>query len=232
MSQIGIWLTRRGSCDWQENWCLVWQFLQIFFSIRVAPESTVAATPESKQGKVEKDFQGGWVEVKPASEQTIREWKKEAKAGSPTSAAPPQEVTPTRQAYMEPPKDTPDKIPKPLAKVQLAADKRMQQKIARIKKAGNPAEEPSTHEAACPAKPKSEDSAPKKAKEKASKKPEKKRDMSQGPMQKAMAKFFSAKRSEGMVYKDIQQAWRKSASRAKIIAKMSPAERKKRRFDH
>ena len=194
----------------------------------------VPKTSEPTKNKVEKDFNGGWVEVKPASKETISEWKRDAKAGSPTSASPPPEITPARQPYMEPLANTPEKIPKPLAKVQLAADKRMQLKIARMKKAGRNPEETSTQKGKCPAKPSSDGSNSKPAKSSKSKdlkKTKAKRDMSKGPMQAAMAKFFSKKRSEGLPYKDIQQAWLKSASRAKIVANMSPAERKKRRFD-
>ena len=55
-------------------------------------------------------------------------WEANAKAGRPTSSSPSPITTPQRAFLELPPEETPKKIPHPLKKVQLTANKKLQQK--------------------------------------------------------------------------------------------------------
>lgn len=182
-----------------------------------SPRKSVLKNPGETQ--IVPGFQyGEFYEVAPPSERTCNEWRKEAAAGSPTSAAPPSEVTPVRQPMLQTVTQTPPKVPKPLAKVALAADKRLQQKLAKGAKA--PAKKVS---------PKKASQA--QAKTQKSKQPKAKRN-SNGPMQDTMNSFFAMHRKAGKLsYREIQERWLKSSQRKAIISAMSPAERRKRRFE-
>ena len=63
-------------------------------------------------------------------------WEEDAKTGAPTSAAPPakpDDKTPERAAFFDVPLETPEAVPLPMKKVELAAEKRMQQQIKNSK---------------------------------------------------------------------------------------------------
>ena len=56
-------------------------------------------------------------------------WEEDARRGAATSVAPPDNQTPERAPFFELPMETPEAVPLPMKKVELAAEKRMQQKI-------------------------------------------------------------------------------------------------------
>ena len=257
LANLAAWLPNRHHGDWQQAWCDVWRFLELFYKIEVQepederenpdhdetekiekPDSPVKVDPPVTEVKerYDRDFHGhqAWVKVSPPSDATKSEWEKEAKKGKATSAQPPlevtpvpspheEEVTPPRQPFLEPVENTPEKVAKPMAKVILAADKRLQAKMSKTKKGANQPRE-DQNETKAEGQPKSAGTT------KGKKNPKQKKDISKGPMQVAMNKFFTKARSTGMRHRDIQQAWMKSKSRARIIAAMPAAERRKRRF--
>ena len=197
MSRVGIWLQRRSG-DWQRSWVEVYQFLEYFFSME-------AEEPQQPEEPPKIDLEN--LEVKA--------WVSDAVEGRATSASPPQTrectETPLRQAFFEPKSVTPEKTPRPMAKVELAAEKRMQAQMAKTKKSK---ENDKSMAKVSKTKPSSK---PKKSK---TKKGQSGKGQSGGPMQAAMAEFFDEKREAGMAYRDIQKAWLASDQRAAIIADM------------
>lgn len=139
------------------------------------------------QVKVVPGFSYGELErIAPASEETRAEWRAAASSGSPTSASPPVEVspvvvTPERQQMLQPLSETPPKLPRPLAKVTLTANKRLQQKLAKAKAGKLPSSKNG---------PLKKDKKPPVSTKNKSESKQSKRTNSNGPMQQAMADFL------------------------------------------
>ena len=172
------------------------------------------------------------------------EWIKTGRTGRPSSSRAPSQTrkTPDRAPLFVVPENSPEKVVHPMRKVQLTAEKRMQQqlKVQANGSAKGKAKEPapkdktpkkqSKAEAKAKAKakaPKEQSKAEAKAKAKTTAKTRKKHD---GPMKEAMDAFFAAQKEAGVPWKDARQAWLKSDERSEIIATMGEAERKRRRF--
>ena len=133
---------------------------------------------------------------------------------------------------------TPDPIPKPFAKIQLQAAKKLELRLAsntvKEKKANDKRKQDSQQQAepAEPAKPAApampaDKGAPTKTEQT---KPKTKRKPANGPMGEAMKAFMEAKKAANIPYKEALQLWGKSSEREAIVANMSDSERKRRRF--
>ena len=153
---------------------------------------------------------------------------------------------------------TPDPIPKPYAKIQLQAAKKLEQKLdskagkgkaandkkmekgveleTGMKDAGNDKGTiPAGSSADLPPKVLPAKAAPaehEKATPKAKKQTKKvsKRKAANGPLGEQMKAFIKKTRDAGHTYKEALALWGKSAERNDIVAKLSDSERKRRRF--
>ena len=151
---------------------------------------------------------------------------------------------PKRQAYLEIPEVSPEKIAQPYRKAQFLAQKRM---AAQIKKNGHvnagPVEEPipnSSKNAKLESKatvPKGKAAVKPKAKKpkkeqtktamKARKNPRKPCD---GPMQAAMKKYVTEQKAQGSTHQEALKSWKSSSERAGIVASVDLQEAKRRRY--
>ncbi|CAK9078985.1 unnamed protein product, partial [Durusdinium trenchii] len=148
--------------------------------------------------------------VEPSSSD-VAEWKRSASCGEASSATPPVVIEPAvtpqgHKTYFE--VETPTKIPNPLKKVQLMAEKKLEQQLKRQKKddAGGPqvpaAAGTTTGSSGKGGKKKIESG--------------KKRKPNNGPMKIAMDKFIAKKRAKGFSYKDSLRLWSTSKQRQAI----------------
>ena len=219
---LAVWLQRDG--NWQEEWLKVYQYLDAFWN----PQGTKTVGERISDASTCRGFDGQFLERRPPSEATKNDWREQAVNGQPTSASPPLEVTPICKApYLEVPKSTPEKVPNPLKKVALAAEKKLQQKLANMGPGCEP-EGVKPFEQKKDASSKRKKLNPDEAMQPQSKP---KKDMSNGPMQEAMQRYFQKGKDKGMSYNEIRKQWKCSKARAKIIASMPSPERRKRRFE-
>jgi len=217
-----------------QDWNYVWEWVEWAFP--------------SGPDTVPDIFSGAPVEVRNPSEETCGQWCKEAAAGVATSSSPPVEVhpicTPSPKQHLFFETDTPPKVaPHPTQKTDLTAQKRMELQIKNLEKlakkgdASAIAELKKLRKSSGKKNEKKKSKVTEKKKDKKQKKtkqePEKKKtkDMSNGPMQVAMAAFFrKEQKKKGYSYRVSQKAWMNSDERRAIIESMPMAERKKRRF--
>ena len=156
----------------------------------------------------------------------VAEWKKSASRGEATSATPPAVIEPAvtpkgHKPYFE--VDTPAKIPNPLKKVQLVAEKKLEQQLKRQKKP-NDAGDPEVSAAAGKTETSSGGGGKKKSQS------GKKRKPNNGPMKVALDQFIAKKRAKGFSYMESLKLWSTSKQRQAIVDSLSPEERRRRRF--
>ena len=203
LCKVHAWLVRRG-WSWEDEWLSVYEYLL------------------KESGEVEE-----FGDSEESGKREHSEWLHDAKSGQATSASPPT-VTPPQDRFLRvSPSRTPEKVPRPLQKVQLAANKRLQAQLKKLK--NQPKNEP-VSQSDQSGKPKPSGTVPSKVSKPktSSKKPLRKNNKS-GPMQKAMAAFFQ-KAKATMSHREAQQAWMESSERECIVSSMSASERARRRF--
>lgn len=203
LCKVHAWLVRRG-WSWEDEWLSVYEYLL------------------KESGELEE-----FGDSEESGKREHSEWLHDAKSGQATSASPPT-VTPPQDRFLRvSPSRTPEKVPRPLQKVQLAANKRLQAQLKKLK--NQPKNEP-VSQSDQSGKPKPSGTVPSKVSKPktSSKKPLRKNNKS-GPMQKAMAAFFQ-KAKATMSHREAQQAWMESSERECIVSSMSASERARRRF--
>lgn len=122
------------------------------------------------------------------------------------------------------PEDTPPRVPLPTSKIALTAAKRMEAELRKTeKKVKSCGSQVSGQEKSKEAKPPKEQ-APSKQKGKHPRKP------NQGPVQDTFRQFMSTCKAQGHSHAKSLKRWKRSTERAQLIANMSPAERRRRRF--
>ena len=158
-----------------------------------------------------------------------QEWKQEAESGMATSAGKSKLLTPSpRVAYFDVPEDTPEKIPAPMKKSLLVADRKLQVEMkkneSKAPKGNDKGAEPEKTPGPSRGETKVTGENDDKTKAKAKPKPR------CGPMQPAMKEFINKHRQKGMNYEEARNLWLESKERAKIVGQVSEAERRKRRW--
>lgn len=247
------WLGRKG--DWESEASMVFQYWRDLSQEAEQFNEFLNHEAEKEGGETggagvefvpDLHQPGAWSEKRPPSEETKAEWLREAQSGQATSISPPHEITPPCKMNFFNVDDgnTPQKVPQPIHKVQLTANKRMQQQLKKLEKNRKsqpgdggrddvvpPTDGVPAKEAKTSAREKiSGVDQPESFEKKLPKKTIAKRSNAGGPMQEAMAKFFEKKKAHGMSHREAQQAWLVSKARSRIIAAMPSPERRKRRF--
>lgn len=130
---------------------------------------------------------------------------------------------------------TPPCLPKPMAKKQLLAAKRLEKEL-KVAKHGQ-SQPKGSESGASVEKPKkgekqNKEEKPKKVvkEPKNEKKPKKKRRPNDGPMEECMKEYIAVCRDGGYSYAEARTMWTASDERRAIIASMTEAERRRRRF--
>lgn len=177
----------------------------------------------------EDDFARIWNAMNVAVQR--KAWKDEAQEGEATSVRPPQPdeivlVTPEPVSFFQVPgTDTPEKVLNPMRKIQLVAQRKLEQQLKKQKaEAGQSAAEVNNSEIKPDTKPDA------KTETKRAKGPKRPRRENNGPMQDAMKEFFQLGKDAGKPHHQIREEWKKSAQRAAICDKLGEAERKKRKY--
>lgn len=135
-------------------------------------------------------------------------------------------ATPEAKLLKIPAEHTPPPLPRPTAKAQLVAAKRMQAELK--KKSGKTGENDLDGDCEKVAKtPKTKVGKGKAAKQNS----KKKRKAQNGPVQSTFHRFMAAQREAGVKHPKALKLWKVSEERQALISTMSPAERKRRRFD-
>ena len=134
------------------------------------------------------------------------------------------------------PQHTPPALPRPTAKMQLTAAKKL---ALEMKKNGlkqndspeNPGEEKKDDNANCGANGKSKKNKKDKTDKSTEKEKKKKRKPANGPLMDTYNKFLADRKKQGVARAEALKQWRSSEERHNLISSMSEAERKRRRYD-
>lgn len=167
--------------------------------------------------------------VSQPSESDIAEWKTSAMKGEATSSEAPVQIspllTPDHRPYVEV-DNTPPKVPNPMRKSQLIAEKKLQQQFKKKMepKVANP--DAGQGDSDCK-KPKAKTS---KAKSDGKSAKTKKRKPNDGPMKVAMDSFIKDGKKRGWNHAKCLRKWKTSQERLDIVNRLPAAERKRRRF--
>ena len=126
------------------------------------------------------------------------------------------------------PVETPERVPYPHSKVQLAAAKRLENQLQNARK------DKERKVQKKPAKVSRKDPPKKVMKEQKKVKPtktgKKPSTPKGGPLASVMADFINNLKAQGYSYKQAQSLWRESSEREAIVSTMSESERKRRRY--
>lgn len=180
---------------------------------------------------------------RPANDAEEAEWRADASAGLPTSAGKPAVLIPSpavltpspRSGYFDVP--TPEKVPLPMSKCTLVADRKLQQELKKMKRGKENDDKHNNNDDGGGDKA-NDKSKPKEKKEGKTEKA-KKSDKTQktelpnkrcGPMQPAMKEFIRKQKTLGKTHVEARELWLQSAERERIVSQVSEGERKKRRW--
>lgn len=128
---------------------------------------------------------------------------------------------------------TPEAVPRPLAKVQLQAAKKLEQKMDNSVKLGKKTETEKSkkeNDQVDAKKSTKQPSKEKKTKKDQSGKPKKKKAPANGPMTAALKEFVARMKDEGFPYMEAMRLWKNSDERLDIVENLSEAECKRRRY--